>query len=125
MAGEWTYRGYTGESSRVAPIITRLRGWLKAQDPHGVDLGALPSAQHRKQNPRSVHNTGRALDWGPSSDAEGWRLAHVLAAYPDGAQVQLIIWKDYQWGGRNGPEWHHTGRTDHDTHLHIESRGWS
>jgi hypothetical protein len=121
----WSYLGYDGEQDRPAPIMVRLLGGIRSQDPDGQFLGFLPSKRHRKKSPWSIHNCGRALDWHPSSDSAGWVLAHTLAEYPDGAQLQLILWKDYQWGGRDGPGWRYTGRKDHNTHLHIETRGWS
>lgn len=121
----WTYRGHEKTVRSPAPILMRLRGWIAHEDPGGRFLGILPSAAHHAANPTSIHEDGRALDWGPSSDEEGWRIAHTIASYPAGADVQLILWKDFQWGGRNGPGWTHTGRTDHDDHLHIETRGWA
>lgn len=123
-AGKWTYRGYDGEKSRPAPIILRVNNWLKVADHGGRDLGRLPSAAHRKANPRSVHNSGRATDWGPSSVEEGNRLMDTLAAYPDGGAIQLVIYRQRQWGGSGGPVFKTTTRHDHDDHLHIETRGW-
>lgn len=123
--GIWSYRPKDREAASPAPIVLRLRHWVLATFPGTVDLGAMPSAEHRRRNPASVHNAGRAWDVAPADDAQGWKIAHVLADYPDGADLQLILWKDYQWGGRAGPGWTWTGRTDHDTHLHLETRGWA
>ena len=121
----WTYRGHERTTGRAAPILLRLKGWLADHDSHGRFLGILPSKAHHRANPNSIHEDGRAMDWGPSSDEMGWDIAHTLADFPDGAQVQLILWKDYQWGGKDGPYWKYTGRKDHDDHLHIETRGWA
>lgn len=121
----WVYRGHERSVKSAAPVLSRLLGWLRAEDLHGQFLGVLPSPAHHRANPTSLHEDGRALDWRPSSDATGWRLAHTMTAYPDGGDIQLVLWKDYQWGGRHGPVWVWTGRHDHDTHLHIETRGWA
>lgn len=122
---KWTYRGHEKSVGTPAPILKRLQGWLAVTDPAGKFLGILPSPAHHKASPDSIHEDGRALDWHPSDDAAGWKLAHTLADFPAGADVQLILWKDYQWGGRGGPVWKYTGRTDHNDHLHIETRGWA
>jgi len=99
-----------------------LKGWVGANFAMAHPVEIMPSPAHDKQNPRSVHREGRALDVFPRDDAEGWRLAHTIAQYPAGGDVDLILWKDYQWGGAHGAVWTYTGRKDHDTHLHIEVR---
>lgn len=119
------YIGFRGTRYvRKAPTekALALKRWVEATFSVKRPTWIMPSAAHDKQNPRSVHREGRALDIRPTSDAEGWRIAHTIADYPGPGDVQLILWKDFQWGGAHGPVWIHTGRTDHDDHLHVEVR---
>lgn len=123
----WRYIGFRGTKYvRKTPTrkATMLAGWCRANYRlrSRAPVEIMPSAAHDKRSPRSVHREGRALDIYPADDAEGWRLAHTLAAYPDGGDIDGIIWKDYAWGFGVGPFWHYTGRRDHDTHLHVEVR---
>lgn len=125
MAGKWTYIGWRGSkfiTHNAHPKASSLKRWIGATFRLARPTEVMPSAAHDKQNPTSVHREGRALDVYPVDDAEGWKIAHTIADYPDGGDVDLILWKDYQWGGVRGPGWRYTGRTDHDTHLHIETR---
>jgi hypothetical protein len=121
----WTYRGYDRDSNgATAPIIKRLASWLVTVDPGGKSLGTYARRSVRGGSDPSVHQTGRAIDWAPSSRVAGDHLADVLTAYPDGAAVDLVIWQRRIWGGTHGPVWRpYSGVDPHDSHLHIESRG--
>lgn len=131
--GAWTYRGYPAkvasarhDAKTTAPVIVRLRGWLGSVDPHGFSLGTLALRPVRGGTAPSVHRTGRVIDWQPSSPARGDELFAILTEYPDGADVQLVIWRDLQWGGRAGPGVRkYTGSAGYHTHLHVESRSWA
>lgn len=121
----WLYVGWRGTRAiRSTPTgkAESLRRWINANFRLARATEIMPSREHDRRNPESVHREGRGIDAYPADDAEGWRLAHTIADTPGPGDVDLILWKDYQWGGHNGPRWTHTGRRDHDTHLHIEVR---
>ena len=122
----WTYRGYDRDSRGVtAPRILALQRWLVSTDPGGKSLGTYAHRPVRGGATPSVHQTGRAIDWQPSSHTAGYHLWDVLRAYPEGADIDLIIWEHKQWGGRSGPvtQAYH-GVDPHTGHLHIETRSW-
>lgn len=119
----WSYNRCYGPGSGPHPTAEALARWMADADPGGRSGGIFNPRKVRGSSSWSVHACGRALDWFPRDDAMGWRLAYIITDYPDGAGVQMVLWKDYQWGGRHGPRWTYTGRRDHDDHLHIEIRG--
>lgn len=125
MPKPWVYRGFTGVQQRPAPRAQAIVRWLRFVDPGGRLSGIMPSAAHNRRSPRSVHRCGRAVDWIPSSVEKGNALMEIMAAYPDGGEIQLIIYRQREWGGRDGPVWTKTTRHDHDGHLHIETRAWA
>jgi len=118
----WTYRGHELVRRTPTPAILRVGEWARTTYGLVHPVEYMPSPQHDAQNPRSIHRDGRAADIYPRSDAQGWEIAHTLGLWPDPGGIQLVLWKDYQWGGRRGPGWSYTGRTDHNTHLHVETR---
>lgn len=122
----WTYVPATTCVGRESPKIAGIRHWIATQDPGGKSLGTYACRDVRGGSGLSVHAAGRALDWQPSSRARGDWLADCLSGYPEGGDIQLVIWQRRQWGGRRGPGWRpYTGADPHTGHLHIETRAWA
>lgn len=123
----WVYRGYDKDShGRTAPRLEACLRYIQTLDPAGASLGTYAHRAVRGGSTPSVHQAGRALDWHPSSVPLGWHLWDILTHYPEGGDIQLVIWQRRQWGGRGGPTIKaYTGADPHTSHLHIETRSWA
>ena len=114
------YVGWTGDHENTERLRA-LVNWLRQYDVSGINLGTQPSAEHRRRSPRSVHNSGRAVDWRPGDPHFAtWLLEHLdrNRAVTD---VQLVLYRDWQFGGRAGPGLRRVRFDEaHIDHMHIE-----
>jgi len=127
VKGGYTYVEATRPcSGKAGPRILAVRGWLASVDPGGHTLGTYVCRGIAGSGEPSVHGSGRATDWAPSTRVAGDHLADVLTRFPDGGDIQLVIWWGRQWGGHYGPAWGpYRGLDAHTSHLHIETRSWA
>lgn len=97
---------------RQATAISPLR--MKVSD------GLLPSQAHIKQNPKSDHNTGLAVDL-THDPKNGIDCAEIFEKLKEDKRVEYLIFKGKIWskdkaklGNRR-----YTGTNAHNKHLHI------
>lgn len=117
-----TYVPCRGPSKGPTPWCAQAKRALRQLDPAYRDLGCFNPRKIAGSTRWSVHACGRAVDGVASTDAA---LLAIRAACEHSLDVQLVLIRGWQWGGRAGPGWR---RNDHDTRgygprqFHIESR---
>lgn len=118
----WTYVPCSGPKTASTPWCGEAKNALRTLDPGYVDLGCYNPRRIAGSDRWSVHACRRAVDGHASSDRA---LASILDAATRSPDVQLILVRGRQWGGRNGPGWR---KNTADTRgygprqFHIESR---
>lgn len=120
----WTYAPCSSPTSGPTEWCRAATSWLTTHDPAGRSLGCFARRTVRGGSSSwSLHACGRAVDWRPSNREAGWRLWFRMVD-SGSADLQLILWDGYQWGGRKGPVVQPipSGADQHRDHLHIESR---
>lgn len=79
--------------------------------------GLLPSAAHMKQNPKSDHNTGYAVDL--THDPKNGVDAKVLfTKFRTDPRVKYLIHNGLIWSKEKG-ERKYTGPSPHKHHIHV------
>lgn len=119
----WTYEPCKTPATSSSPWCAAALELLRSWDPEGRSLGCFARRPIRGSTAGwSVHACGRAVDWRPSTREAGWRLWFRLID-AGAADLQLVLWDGFQWGGRVGPIVRRiVGADPHADHLHIESR---
>lgn len=123
MTSDWLYVPCSTPSTGPSRWCRQAAAVLGILDPGGRSLGCY-NRRSVDGDPHtwSVHACGRALDWHPASRDRGYAIAEFVVAHAE-PDVQLVIWRGQQWGGRRGPGWRrYTGANQHIDHIHIESR---
>lgn len=97
---------------RQATALKPLR--KKASD------GLLPSAAHRKANPKSDHNTGLAVDL-THDPKHGIDCAEIFEKLKEDKRVKYLIFKGKIWSREKSKlgNRRYTGSNPHNKHLHI------
>ena len=82
--------------------------------------GLLPSAAHQKQNPKSDHNTGLAVDL-THDPKNGIDCAEIFEKLKEDARVDYLIFNGKIWSKAKAKEGNrkYTGSNQHTKHLHI------
>ena len=82
--------------------------------------GLLPSAAHQKQNPKSDHNTGLAVDL-THDPKNGIDCADIFEKLKDDARVEYLIFNGKIWSKAKAKEGNrkYTGSNKHTKHIHI------
>jgi hypothetical protein len=94
---------------RQATALKPLR--KKASD------GLLPSAAHQKQNPKSDHNTGLAVDL-THDPKNGIDCAEIFEKLKEDRRASYLIFNHRIWLFGQG-EKKYSGSNPHEKHLHI------
>lgn len=93
---------------------------LQEFQPQGfTNLGIWPSKQHMLQNPKSDHNTGRALDLGVNSSIKGDAAVTKLQAEAQQKNIKYIIWNRKIWNPQTNTWRPYNGKDPHTSHIHI------
>jgi hypothetical protein len=100
----------------AARAVLRQATSLKPKRVKASD-GLLPSPAHLKQNPKSDHNTGFAVDLthDPKNGIDCFEIYECLKA---DSRVKYLIFHGKIWSKKNG-ELAYKGINQHNKHLHI------
>jgi hypothetical protein len=79
--------------------------------------GLLPSAAHLKQNSKSDHNTGLAVDL-THDPGNGVNCSAIYDKLKSDPRVKYLIFQGRIWSMKNGED-AYTGSNQHNHHLHI------
>ena len=103
----------------AAMAVLRQATALKPSRKKASD-GLLPSAAHQKQNPKSDHNTGLAVDLthDPKHDID---CADIFEKLKEDQRVEYLIFNGKIWSKARAKEGNrkYTGSNLHTKHLHI------
>lgn len=112
----------TASPAAIAALKQATKLWPKRSKKSD---GLLPSAAHQKQNPKSDHNTGLAIDL-THDPANGVDCADIFEKLKKDKRVDYLIFNKKIWnsrtkifGSRNRV---YNGINPHSTHLHISIR---
>jgi len=100
----------------AAKAVLKQATALKPQRVKASD-GLLPSQAHLKQNPKSDHNSGYAVDLShdPKGGIDCFDIYEKLKA---DKRVKYLIFHGKIWSAQNG-ELKYNGINQHNKHLHI------
>jgi len=120
--GPWTYLSCSSPGVGPSAQASLVAQHLHNADGSGRSLGIYSRRRIAGSTSWSVHACGRAIDWAPTSREVGDALFAWLIWAREELDIQLILWRQLQFGGRSGPIIVPTHRQDHNDHLHIEVR---
>jgi hypothetical protein len=82
--------------------------------------GLLPSVAHQKQNPKSDHNTGLAVDI-THDPAHGIDCAEMFERLKEDRRVDYLIYNSKIWSKAKSTQGNrkYLGQNKHEKHLHI------
>jgi len=85
--------------------------------------GLLPSLEHRKQNPKSDHNSGLAVDLTHDPD-NGIDCAVIFEKLKEDERVEYLIFNKKIWSRKYAKAGNrvYSGSNPHTKHLHISIR---
>lgn len=109
--------------AQLAKSIVRLRDQVNAAHPgrSKASDGTWPSAGHRRQSPRSDHNTGHAVDFtnDPRHGFSSERFAEHLRQTRD-PRLKYVISNRKIASAKTGWKWvRYNGSNAHDKHVHV------